>query len=53
MCKAFYYKNVDFSPETGILTLTYAMDNDETFSEQIIFPDAPFHLSPAKKYVLN
>lgn len=53
MCKAFYYKNVDFSSETGILTLTYAVDNDETFSEQIIFPDAPFHLSPAKKYVLD
>lgn len=53
LCKAFYYKNVDFSEETGILTLTYAVDDTEQFSEHIIFPEAPFKLSPTKRQALN
>lgn len=53
MCKFFYYKNVNFSEETGILTCSYEVDEKYTFTERITFPNAPFVLSPQKKKALN
>ena len=53
MCKVFYYKQVNFSPETGVLSLSYATDNGYSFTETITFPEIPFALSPKKKTVLD
>ena len=52
LCKAFYYKSVTFSPETGVLRGEYAADG-EVFCEEITFPGAPFHLSPDQSQTLN
>ena len=53
MCKIFYYKKVTFSPDTGRLTLDYAVDEAHSFTEEIVFSGAPFRLSPKKKQVLD
>ena len=53
MCKAFYYKNFDFNPVSGILKLSYQIDEQHTFCEEITFEDAPFHLDETKKQALN
>ena len=53
MCKFFYYKNVNFSEETGVLSCSYAVDEKYTFTERITFPNAPFVLSPKKKKALH
>lgn len=53
LCKVFYYKNVTFSPESGILTLQYGVDDTYLFSETVAFPNAPFALSEKKKRVLD
>lgn len=53
MCKVFYYKKFNFLPETGILTLTYGIDDNHTFTETMVFPGAPFALSSGKELALN
>ena len=53
MCKVFYYKQINFSPDTGVLSLSYAIDNDYSFTETITFPRVPFALSSKKKTVLD
>ncbi len=53
LCKAFYYKNADFNTETGRLRFTYAVDNTETLTEEVVFPGAPFTLTPDEKQALD
>ena len=53
MCKVFYYKKATFSPETGVLSLDYAVDDTHFFTETITFSGAPFALSPKKQQALN
>ena len=53
MCKVFYYKKAPFSPDTGILSLDYAVDDTYFFTEEITFSGAPFRLSPKKEQALN
>ena len=53
LCKAFYYKNVNFSPESGVLTLNYGVDAREQFTETFTFPGAPFAVSARKKQALD
>ncbi len=53
MCKAFYYKNVDFNTETGCLRLTYGTDDHGTFVEEITFPGAPFYPTPVESQALS
>jgi len=47
LCKVFYYKKATFSPDTGVLTLDYAVD------DTYFFAGAPFRLSPRKQQALN
>lgn len=53
MCKVFYYKKYDFNSTTGVLELSFQVDNSYFFTEKIIFPDAPFVLSDEQKIALN
>ena len=53
MCKVFYYKQVNFSQDTGVLSLGYAADDIHQFTETITFPGAPFALSAKEKTALN
>ena len=53
MCKYFYYKSVNFSPETGILKLNYGVDDKYTFTETFEFPDSPYVLSSGKENALK
>ena len=52
MCKVFYYKKATFSPDTGTLTLDYAVDEAHFFTEEITFSGAPFRLSSKKERAL-
>ena len=53
MCKVFYYKKATFSPESGVLTLDYAVDDAHSFTEEICFSGAPFRLSARKQQALE
>lgn len=53
MCKAFYYKNFDFDPLSGVLKLSYQLDEKYSFCEEITFEGAPFQLDENKQQALN
>lgn len=53
MCKAFYYKKYKFDPQTGELVLIYQVDDQKSFVEKIIFPNAPFSLNPEEQVAIN
>lgn len=53
LCKAFYYKKFDFNTGTGVLTLIYEADDYGVFTEEIVFPGAPFCLTPTEMKALT
>lgn len=56
MRKIFYYKNYSFNAKTGELSLSYAVCHDEktfSFTEKIVFPNAPFKLTFTREKALN
>ena len=52
MCKAFCYKKFNFNFETGKLSLYYEF-KENTFVENIVFPNAPVTISEERKNALN
>lgn len=53
LCKRFYFDDTAFDPQTGELTLSWHADETGCFTERVVFPGAPFDLSPAKRDVLK
>lgn len=53
LCKRFYFDGTAFNARTGELTLSWHADETGFFQERVIFPGAPFHVSPEKKAALN